>query len=167
MKILKFFALGILLLVSVPNFAQINVNVGRPSWGPVVTTQEYYYIPDVQSYYDINAGQFIYLSNGSWVRARQLPPRYRNYNLNKGNIIVLNDYRGRSPYVHYKNHKIKYNKGNNGNHYGHRNGKGNGKRNVNMNGNHKDSEDHKDNGSHKNDENHKGDGNHKGKKGKN
>ncbi len=125
MKTLKFLALGMLLLASVPNFAQVsvNVNIPRPAWGPVVTTQEYYFLPDVNAYYDIPRGQFIYLNNGTWIRAKALPARYRSYNLNSGRVIILNDYRGRTPYVNYKVHKVKY-KGNNGNHYG------NGKANV-------------------------------------
>lgn len=124
MKTIKCITLGILLLVGISNQAQVSVNVNfaTPSWGPRVTTQEYYYLPDVNSYYDIRASQFIYLSNGSWIRARQLPSRYRSYNLNTGHVVVLNDYRGHSPYVNYKNHKVKYNKGNNGNG---NNGKGN------------------------------------------
>lgn len=129
MKILKFFALGLLLTASIPNFAQVsvNVNIGRPAWGPVVTTEEYYFLPDVNAYYDIPHGQFIYLNNGTWIRAKALPSRYRSYNLNSGRVIVINDYHGRSPYVKYKVHKVKY-KGNNGNHYGNNKGNnGNGK----------------------------------------
>ncbi len=137
MKTIKWITLGILLLVGISNQAQVSVNVNfsTPTWGPRVTTQEYYYLPDVNSYYDIRARQFIYFNNGGWIRANQLAPRYRGYNLNGGNIIVLNDYHGHSPYTHYKSHKIKYGKGNSGymksgngnNGNGNGNGKGNGK----------------------------------------
>lgn len=128
MKTLKILVLGIAVFASTPNFAQVavNVNIGRPAWGPVVTTQEYYYLPDVDAYYDIPHGQFIYLNNGGWTRAKALPARYRTYNLNTGRVVVINDYHGNAPYVHYKTHKVKY-KGNNGNHYGQNKGKGNGK----------------------------------------
>ena len=114
MKSLKFLAFGILLFVGVSNYAQVsvNVNIGHPAWGPVVTTEEYYYLPDVHSYYDIRQSQFIYLNNGTWIRFRELPPRYRSYNLHSGNVIVLHDYHGNSPYVYYKSHKVKYNKHN-------------------------------------------------------
>lgn len=143
MKILKFITLGIVLFLGVESKAQVsvNVNLGVPTWGPRVTTEEYYYLPDVNSYYDIRERQFIYYSNGGWIRASQLAPRYRSYNLNGGNIVVLHDYHGHSPYTYYKSHKVKYGKGNSGKYYS----KGN---NDNGNGNGK------------------GNGNHKGKKGK-
>ncbi|WP_379819078.1 hypothetical protein [Flavobacterium myungsuense] len=31
--------------------AQIIVNVSPPKWGPLVTTEEYYYLTDIDSYY--------------------------------------------------------------------------------------------------------------------
>lgn len=39
-----------------------------------------------------------------------MPIRYRNYNLELGQIVILNNYNGRAPYLKFKNHKIKYNK---------------------------------------------------------
>lgn len=119
MKTLKFVLIGIGMLVTLSTSAQVsvNVNVGtRPSWGPAITTEEYYYLPDVDSYYDITHSQFIFISNGVWIRSRSLPHRYRNYNLNAGYIVVLNDYHGNAPYYYHKNHKVKYYKANNGNH---------------------------------------------------
>jgi hypothetical protein len=124
MKLVKHIALGIIILISIPLQAQVsvNVNIGPPPvWGPPVTVEEYYYLPDVESYYDIRTSQFIYLNNGTWIRAKSLPSRYRSYDLNRGNVIVLHDYHGPSPYVHYKTHKVKYVKKwhhDNGNHKG-------------------------------------------------
>ncbi|EKT2070543.1 hypothetical protein O8E88_002377, partial [Flavobacterium psychrophilum] len=92
----------------------VNVNIGNPPvWGPTVTTEEYYYLPDIDSYYDIHQSQFIYLNNGVWIRSRSLPRRYRSYNLNTGYVVVLNDYHGHNPYTNYKRHKVKYYKRNN------------------------------------------------------
>lgn len=99
---------SVLLLLVVKVNAQVNVNVSLPIWGPAVTTEEYYYLPDVESYYDIRQSQFIYLNNGVWIRSRNLPRRYRNYNLNTGHVVIINDYHGHSPYAHFKNHKTKY-----------------------------------------------------------
>jgi len=91
----------------------VNVNLGlQPSWGPVgYSSVDYYYIPDVQSYYDVRATQFIYLSNGAWIRSSRLPYQYRSYDLNRGYKVVLNDYHGSRPYDNYKSHKVKYYKG--------------------------------------------------------
>lgn len=148
MKTLKLIIVGIILLVSSSIHAQVsvNVNIGTPPlWGPVgYSGVNYYYLPDVQAYYDIRATQFIYFGNGNWVRSRNLPYQYRNYNLYSGYKVVLNDYHGSRPYTNYKNHKIKYYKGykgkpqksighykkhnnnsNNGNGNSHKEGKGN------------------------------------------
>ena len=103
-----FFLCSALLLMNAFLQAQIIVNISPPVWGPVVTTEEYYYLPDVESYYDIHQSQFIYLNNGVWIRSKSLPRRYRNYNLNTGHVVIINDYHGHSPYVHFKNHKVKY-----------------------------------------------------------
>lgn len=118
MKTLKLIACGIFLLLIVPSYAQVavNVNIGTaPSWGPVITNQEYYYLPDIESYYDIRNSQFIFLNNGVWIRSTSLPSRYRSYNLNTGYVVVVNDYHGRNPYVNFKSNKVKYYKKNNGN----------------------------------------------------
>lgn len=103
-----FFLCTLTVLLNVSLNAQINVNVSSPAWGPVVTTQEYYYLPDIDSYYDIRQTQFIYRNNGNWIRSKALPKRYKSYNLNRGHIVVLNDYHGRSPFAHFKHHKTKY-----------------------------------------------------------
>jgi hypothetical protein len=147
MKTLKMITLGIMMLFASNSMnAQISVNVNlglQPSWGPVgYSSVDYYYIPDVQSYYDVRATQFIYLNNGAWIRSSHLPNQYRSYDLNRGYKVVLNDYHGSRPYDNYKSHKVKYYKGykgkpqqslgnrNNGNHKSY-----NGNGNSNGNGN--------------------------------
>ncbi|WP_367753721.1 hypothetical protein [Flavobacterium sp. WC2430] len=151
MKTIKLIAIGIVLLVTSATQAQVsvNVNIGTPpSWGPSGYDQvDYYYLPDVQAYYDIRASQFIYFGSGKWVRSRYLPRQYRNYDLYNGYKVVLNDYHGRTPYTYYKQHKVKYYKG-----Y-----KGQPQRSIgNRNDNHKDN--HKDNGNHKGGNGNKGHG---------
>lgn len=111
MKTLKVIASALMLIVTSSISAQVSVNLNigtHPAWGPVYTTEEYYYLPDIDSYYDIHQSQFIYLNNGVWIRSRKLPKRYANYNLNSGHVVVINDYHGHSPYAHFKNHKVKY-----------------------------------------------------------
>lgn len=119
MKTLKLIAIGIILFASSTIHAQVsvNVNIGKaPAWAPVGYAEtEYYYLPDVQAYYDIRATQFIYYGNGRWIRSRHLPRQYRNYDLYRGHKVVLNDYHGSRPYSNFRNHKIKYYKGYKGN----------------------------------------------------
>ncbi len=115
MNATKKILLGLLLLTGVVSQAQVsvNVNIGSPpAWGPVgYTDVRYYYLPDIATYYDVSDRQYIYVNNGNWVRASVLPPAYRTYNLYNGYKVVLNDYRGATPYVYYKEHKVKYPKG--------------------------------------------------------
>lgn len=116
MKIFKLITLIFLFLIFNYSEAQVSVNVNigkRPVWGPVVTTEEYYYLPDINSYYDIQQSQFIYINNGVWIRNSSLPVRYKAYDLKTGYVVVLNDYHGRSPYKNFKNHNVKYYKNNN------------------------------------------------------
>ncbi len=115
MKTLKLIAAGFILFLSSNSQAQVSVNVNigtAPSWGPSgYTNVDYYYIPDIESYYDIRLSQFIYFNNGEWVHSRKLPKYYTNYDLYHGYKVVLTDYHGRAPYKYFKNHKVKYYKG--------------------------------------------------------
>lgn len=115
MKTIKIAIVGLFLLVASTTQAQVsvNVNIGTPPvWGPVgYTNMEYYYLPDIEAYYDVRAAQFIYLGGGTWIRSSRLPRQYRNYDLYSGYKVVLNDYHGRTPYVYYNKHKTKYYKG--------------------------------------------------------
>lgn len=116
MKTIKLFIIGVLLLgASTTTEAQvsINVNIGTPpSWGPVgYDDVSFYYLPDIEIYYDIRKGEYIHLDNGRWLRSRRLPLFCRNYDLYRGYKVPLLDYRGNTPYVFYKTHKTKYYKG--------------------------------------------------------
>lgn len=90
----------------------VNINVGTPPpWGPVGYTEvRYYYLPAVEAYYDVHTAMFIYYSRGAWLHRHELPGRYRNYDLYHGYKMVMHDYRGDTPYIHFKEHKVKYNK---------------------------------------------------------
>lgn len=115
MKTLKLIAVGIILLISSSIQAQVSVslNIGTaPSWGPAgYANVDYYYLPDVQAYYDIRASQFIYFGSGRWVRSRYLPRQYRNYDLNRGYKVVLNNYHGNRPYANFHHDRKTYYKG--------------------------------------------------------
>ena len=85
----------------------INANIGRqPVWGPAgYDYAQYYYLPDIDVYYDIQSTNFIYQDCGRWVTAAALPVRYHNYNLYSGYKVVVNDQR---PYMHHEYYRNKY-----------------------------------------------------------
>lgn len=85
----------------------ININIGsQPDWGPVgYDRADYYYMPDIQTYYYVPTRKFIYLSGGNWVFSYNLPPAYRNYNLYTGYKVVVNEPRA---YQNYRSHRVQY-----------------------------------------------------------
>ncbi|MFA5297689.1 MAG: hypothetical protein WC389_05710 [Lutibacter sp.] len=115
MKVLKYTIIGISLLFAGGMQAQIsvNLNVGTPPlWGPAgYSDVRYYYLPDVEAYYDVQSSNYIYYSGNRWVHRTYLPRQYRNYDLYNGYKVVMTDYRGNAPYTYYKQHKVKYAKG--------------------------------------------------------
>ena len=115
MKALKYTIIGIALFFAAGMQAQVsvNLNVGTPPlWGPAgYSDVRYYYLPDVEAYYDVQSSNYIYYSGNNWVHRTYLPRQYRNYDLYNGYKVVMTDYRGNSPYIYYKQHKIKYAKG--------------------------------------------------------
>jgi len=124
MKTLKLIVAGIMLqliffgtflLISNAGQAQVsvNVNIGSPPpWGPVGYTEvRYYYLPDVEAYYDVQTSMFIYFGGGVWVHRSYLPSRYRNYDLYGGYKVVMTDYRGDAPYNNFREYKTRYARG--------------------------------------------------------
>lgn len=85
----------------------IGVNIGsQPDWGPVgYDRAAYYYIPDIDGYYDVSAHQYIYLENNVWVHRTYLPYRYRNYDLYRGYKVVIND---RDPWLRNAAYRARY-----------------------------------------------------------
>lgn len=118
MKTIKFLVLGMILAFAGTAQGQVSVNfhIGTaPAWGPRgYDNVRYYYLPDVEAYYDVNTAMFIYISGNTWIRRSYLPSRYRGYNLYQGRKVVMNNYHGNSPYYNHKVYRAKYGRGNQG-----------------------------------------------------
>jgi len=119
MKTLKLIATGIILFAaSTSSKAQlsVNVNIGAPAvivrsaaWVPQNHVGvDFYYLPEIESYYDVNAGLYVYLNNGNWCRTRYVPAQYRDYDLVHARRIALSGYCGSRPYTYYNNHNVRY-----------------------------------------------------------
>lgn len=111
------------------NTSNVKVQaVAPPVWAKAAPANvNYYYLPDINTYYDAPSRVYIYEKEGKWVRTSTLPARYRDYNLATGQTVYLTDYKGNTPYTLYKVHKVKYkgkewkrNRHDNGKHKGHR-----------------------------------------------
>ncbi|MDB5233547.1 MAG: hypothetical protein JWR44_540 [Hymenobacter sp.] len=92
-------------LVAAPTaHAQININVNPPSWGPAVPRgQQYYYIPEAGSFYDVPARQYVVSRDGKWIRTATLS----GYNTANFHPVVV-DYVGAQPWTRYEEYKVKY-----------------------------------------------------------
>ena len=58
--------------------------VSPPHWAPPYDNTEqvhYYYLPDLEIYYDVWTNEFIYLDAGHWIFSPFLPPMYTSYDL--------------------------------------------------------------------------------------
>jgi len=92
-----------------PAGAQISlsINIGsQPEWGPTgYDHADYYYMPDIDSYYDVNAHQYVYFNNNVWVHSIALPPRYSNYDVYNGYKVVVNE---RTPWVRNTVYRTRY-----------------------------------------------------------
>ena len=91
--------------------AQVNVNFGvnigrQPVWGPSgYDHAEYYYLPDIEAYYNVTRRKFIYMDGGDWRFAAALPSRYGNYDINRAYKVVINDPK---PYLSHAYYRDKY-----------------------------------------------------------
>lgn len=84
----------------------LNVNLGRPSWGlPGNSAGNYYYLPEIDSYYDIPRRGFVYFDGRGWVYNQELPYQYRDYNLFSGYKVIVNEPR---PYLRADVYRHKY-----------------------------------------------------------
>ena len=106
--------IAIILLFSIFSFEkadaqiQVSVNIGnQPDWGPVGYDRvDYYYLPEIETYYDVNSRQYVYFENNRWVRRGSLPGRYRNYNKYRGYKVVINE---RAPWERNNEYRTRYN----------------------------------------------------------
>jgi len=103
--------IGVASLNSINTKAQVSLhlNIGQqPKWAPVGHQQAaYYYLPEIESYYHVANKQYIYLNNGRWITSKNLPSRYRNYDLYRGHKVAMNSPK---PYLLHANNVKQYNK---------------------------------------------------------
>jgi hypothetical protein len=68
-----------------------TVQYNNPPWAPAYYPGvRYYYLPDIESYYDLQNNDFVYLDDGQWYFSASLPSMYEWYDLYNGFEIALN-----------------------------------------------------------------------------
>ncbi|MBO9620379.1 MAG: hypothetical protein J7539_15230 [Niabella sp.] len=85
----------------------VSVNIGsQPQWGPSgYNYARYYYIPEINAYYDVASRTYIIQNGRRWVTTRNLPGRYRNFDLYRTYKVVVNSDRPwQNNTVHVRNY---------------------------------------------------------------
>ena len=108
------FALGLGLIIGMVNFnkaeAQVHVSINidiQPAWGPSgYNYAEFYFIPEINVYYDVINHLYYYLNGRRWVSGMYLPMAYSHYDFYSLYKVVINGVR--DPWRHYRNHVSLY-----------------------------------------------------------
>lgn len=91
--------------------AQIRLNLSfnfdrQPVWGPTGYDRvEYYYLPDIEVYYNVPLHRYYYFARGRWMSSSSLPSRYRGFDLYRSYKVVVNE---PSPYRNHNRYKEQY-----------------------------------------------------------
>ncbi|MFT4060793.1 MAG: hypothetical protein QM642_00395 [Edaphocola sp.] len=107
--IVAIMVLGSTVAVTNESKAQVNVSVNinsQPNWGPSgYDYAQFYYLPDLNCYYDIARAQFIYLNGRRWSYAANLPARFGNVDLYNMYKVVINR---SNPFRYNRTHRAQY-----------------------------------------------------------
>lgn len=110
---MKNFIYGICLVAlcsfAIPTVSQVNIsiNIGsQPLWGPVgYDYVRYYYMPEIDVYYDVSHRRYTYYHGNHWVTRASLPSRYRHIDMYRTYKVVVNH---AHPWKNHTNIKRKY-----------------------------------------------------------
>jgi len=113
MKNLRSITIALAMLLSIPVFSQgfrlhrvpgtvVVHHYVNPAWAPpYYEGARYYYLPDIECYYDLSTGEFIYLMDGEWRYSREIPAIYADFDLADCFTIILNNTVFR-PWLHHQ-----------------------------------------------------------------
>ena len=99
MKSVKYFLLLAAVILAAAQFSSCTapyvsgtMQYTNPAWAPAYAAgTRYYYLPDIETYYDLSSQDFVYLDNGQWQFSAGLPSMYNDYNLYSGFAVSLNN----------------------------------------------------------------------------
>jgi hypothetical protein len=109
MQSFKKISIGLLMAISISGLIgcgttsfTTGVHYTNPSWAlPYYSGVRYYYLPDIEAYYDLSDQDFVYLDNGQWLFSSTLPTIYSGYDLYNGFVIALN-FNVFQPWMHHQ-----------------------------------------------------------------
>jgi len=89
----------------------VQTNYSNPQWAPpYYAGARYYYLPDIECYYDLSSNDFIYLNDGMWRYSRTIPGHYSSFDLDNCFSVVLSVevYRPWLHHQYYVSHYPRY-----------------------------------------------------------
>jgi hypothetical protein len=88
-------------------YGSVSANISdQPGWGPIgYDRADYYYLPEINSYYSVSDRQYYYRDGTNWTHASSLPTSYRSHDLYHSYKVVVNEDR---PYQNNIVHQEKY-----------------------------------------------------------
>lgn len=110
MKKIYYLALVVFSLFFIPESkAQISVNLNigtQPLWGPVgYDYVRYYYMPEVNAYYNVSNRKYTYRKGNKWVTKSNLPREYKRFDLYRTYKVVINEY---DPWLRHNQYHNRY-----------------------------------------------------------
>jgi hypothetical protein len=101
---------GMLYLNPAGAQVRVNINIGsQPLWGPVgYDYVQYYYMPEMDVYYDVAHRRYTYYHGNRWVTRSSLPRQYRRYDMYRTYKVVVNDRNPWHRHSHYQNRYRRY-----------------------------------------------------------
>ncbi|MBB3187941.1 hypothetical protein [Microbacter margulisiae] len=84
--------LSVAYLATVKGQVRVKVNFNLfPQWQPAsYNNVEYYFLPELGVYYYVPNHTFIYPDGNRWLFTRELPERYRHYDLYSTDKVIIN-----------------------------------------------------------------------------
>jgi hypothetical protein len=112
MKLRRTLGIAVVLLLSASLFTGCmmmtpvrTISTGsyeNPRWAPpYYSGARYYYLPDLELYYDLSAREYIYLIDGQWNFSPYLPAMYSNYDLDNCFCVIM-DVNVYKPWLHHQ-----------------------------------------------------------------
>ena len=104
-------ALFLASFLSAGLYAQVNINLNfnldtQPVWGPAgYDYAEYYYLPDIEVYYNVPQHRYYYYNDGHWIYSSNMPARYNHYDIYNSYKVVLNE---KEPWHNHKTYRERY-----------------------------------------------------------
>jgi hypothetical protein len=106
-KIILSFAIIFACITGASAQVGFQLNLGQqPVWGPTgYDYVQYYYIPDLDAYYDVTNQVYVFNEGGQWMTYNTLPPRYNGFDLYGAYKVVINEPR---PWINHDRYRREY-----------------------------------------------------------